>query len=170
MDCDEHPLAVLPVLLRELAHADFVVAVPQLDQTTVTNYEDFDNHDRVIPALFAKISPHLSVLGGAHGYQAWSHGALMLTLPFATEVMEMAARSVGHPLRWGFDAAMVVSAVVQGRKVAVVGYPPSEFRHRSASKATEQARCVAAVVHSALALQAAGGGSDSTTEAGGESR
>lgn len=97
-----------------------------------------DEHSQldVFPALFRRFTSGRLVLSGTHGFQAWRSDLLRSVLPVAEELFDRAAET--EPLRWGFDAAMALSADLLNHTPAVVHYPAYGLRDRDRTKIADQ--------------------------------
>ena len=138
LDTSEHDVRYLSTLVdRATEMGGLVIGNLSFEPETLEEGSlDELMHLELFPQLydtFAGIS-----LSGTHGYQAVSPTVFGEIYKSACRIMDQVVRNIAQVPTWGFDGAMVLSAVNQGIPVTVTPIPAQARRSRSKEKILAQ--------------------------------
>lgn len=140
LDTDEHPIEKIPDLLAcaEKARGMCVGDLEFSDTTLRSGSVDEFINLNLFPHLFRHFTGGKLELSGAYGFQAFAAGALKTIFEAAEKIIKEAAAEANHPLKWGFEAAMILGALSQNVPVVIEKIPAESLRDRPTLKISQQ--------------------------------
>lgn len=154
LDTQEHPLDKICDLAKEAESIGGMI-IGDLAFRHLQLIGRFDSlANEAYSTLFSYATAGKLSLSCAHGFQAFAPGVVGTILPFAIELIEWAEQHAGiSVMKWQFDAAMALSALVNNVPMRVLQVEAFEKRDRPPEKILQQLQMGMALLRAAHALR-----------------
>jgi len=140
LDTAEHPVDRIPELIEKVKKVGGMVIgdLSFTKETLIPGTFDRFLHLQLFPALYRALTKNQVAVSCAFGFNVFAPGVCGRILDGALAIMEKAGELLETPMQWGFDGAMVLSALKEGTSVIVHPVPATTVRNRAVEKGLAQ--------------------------------